>query len=333
MKFKKILKKLLNGFFNIKGFGILEMSIAGIIGASLTGSIVQVTQKQQENQNKMEIQFDMMEATIKVSELLSDPSSCENSLKGFNVNSPAGAITSLKTKFNKVLYNTTDIYGNQSFKIKSIGIKNNDVPPDSGGEGRVNILVAFEKLKYKEKNSDNISTKVFDTFVTTDANLKILNCYGDNDGIVESVFKESKTELENNYNDSETDYNDLVESVNSLVIKNDLFDPTMSINGGWSDWSGWSACNANCGEGKISRTRECNNPTPRYGGNDCDGLSIEEKSCTRTHVKCGCPLPGYVSGGIYVRSEQIQNPWHSCSNKCDCFDTRYCSAFGWCHTP
>ena len=120
MKLKKILKKLLIGFFIIKGFGILEMSIAGIIGASLTGSIIQVTQNQQEEQSKMEIQFDMMEAIMKVSELLSDPSSCENSLKGFNVNSSAGAITSFKTKFNKVLYNTTDIYGNRSFKIKSI---------------------------------------------------------------------------------------------------------------------------------------------------------------------------------------------------------------------
>ena len=45
------------------------------------------------------------------------------------------------------------------------------------------------------------------------------------------------------------------------------------VHGGWSRWSQWSACDKPCGGGKQKRERECNNPTPRFGGNDCPGLT------------------------------------------------------------
>jgi len=52
-----------------------------------------------------------------------------------------------------------------------------------------------------------------------------------------------------------------------------------AVDGGWSDWSLWDECSATCGQGQKSRTRECNNPIPAYGGRMCDGDSLEYDSC------------------------------------------------------
>ncbi|KAK3601709.1 hypothetical protein CHS0354_016068, partial [Potamilus streckersoni] len=52
------------------------------------------------------------------------------------------------------------------------------------------------------------------------------------------------------------------------------------VDGGLSEWSNWrnlSLCNATCGGGvkSIGRSRSCTNPTPQYGGIDCNGTLIE----------------------------------------------------------
>uniref|UniRef100_A0A7M5UET4 MAM domain-containing protein n=1 Tax=Clytia hemisphaerica TaxID=252671 RepID=A0A7M5UET4_9CNID len=51
------------------------------------------------------------------------------------------------------------------------------------------------------------------------------------------------------------------------------------VNGGWSRWSSWSACDVYCGNGRQSRQRLCNEPAPRKNGNPCNGKSRETKSC------------------------------------------------------
>ncbi|XP_072518418.1 complement component 7b [Salminus brasiliensis] len=47
------------------------------------------------------------------------------------------------------------------------------------------------------------------------------------------------------------------------------------IHGGWSCWSAWGACS----QGRMVRTRTCNNPPPRNGGKHCNGLMTEQKAC------------------------------------------------------
>eukprot|EP00117_Sycon_ciliatum_P042917 scpid14367/ scgid31153/ A disintegrin and metalloproteinase with thrombospondin motifs 16 len=51
------------------------------------------------------------------------------------------------------------------------------------------------------------------------------------------------------------------------------------INGGWADWSDWSACSLTCGGGLMYRRRECINPEPSNGGLPCDGLHADVKPC------------------------------------------------------
>ncbi|XP_078694923.1 uncharacterized protein LOC144923909 isoform X2 [Branchiostoma floridae x Branchiostoma belcheri] len=57
------------------------------------------------------------------------------------------------------------------------------------------------------------------------------------------------------------------------------------VDGGWTDWSPWSACSVTCGVGTETRDRTCTNPAPANGGADCDGLDQETQDCD-TGVIC-----------------------------------------------
>lgn len=58
------------------------------------------------------------------------------------------------------------------------------------------------------------------------------------------------------------------------------------VDGNWGKWSEWSTCTKTCKQGKQSRTRECNSPSPQYGGKKCDGSGKETQVC---NDKVQCP--------------------------------------------
>merc|ERR1711872_479715 len=52
-----------------------------------------------------------------------------------------------------------------------------------------------------------------------------------------------------------------------------------SVDGGWSPWEK-GACSVTCGApGTITKTRKCNNPAPKYGGEYCHGEDTQIDQC------------------------------------------------------
>ena len=51
------------------------------------------------------------------------------------------------------------------------------------------------------------------------------------------------------------------------------------VNGAWGEWSVYSNCTKTCGNGIQTRSRECNNPSPAYGGLSCSGPESQEQRC------------------------------------------------------
>ncbi len=51
-----------------------------------------------------------------------------------------------------------------------------------------------------------------------------------------------------------------------------------AVDGGWSVWYN-DTCTVTCGNGTITQTRDCDNPPPENGGDNCTGLYSREIEC------------------------------------------------------
>ena len=52
------------------------------------------------------------------------------------------------------------------------------------------------------------------------------------------------------------------------------------VDGVWGDWTSYSNCDVTCGDGMMTRTRSCDNPSPRNGGQPCPGGNSETIPCS-----------------------------------------------------
>lgn len=76
-----------------------------------------------------------------------------------------------------------------------------------------------------------------------------------------------------------------------------------AIDGNWSNWAPWGACNKTCDRGLQTRTRSCTNPIPANGGQACAGASSEERPCNTQ----ACPIDG--NWGTF-------GSWSACTKDC-----------------
>ena len=59
------------------------------------------------------------------------------------------------------------------------------------------------------------------------------------------------------------------------------------INGHWGRWGSWGECSVTCGKGVHSRTRVCDDPAPKNGGDNCLGDSTIQQECSKISCSAG----------------------------------------------
>nr|XP_023682681.1 semaphorin-5B isoform X1 [Paramormyrops kingsleyae] len=89
----------------------------------------------------------------------------------------------------------------------------------------------------------------------------------------------------------------------------------LTVNGGFGPWAPWQPCSHDDGDSSSSclcRLRPCDSPTPRCGGRNCEGPTMEVSNCSRNggwtpwsswgHCSTSCGI------GFEVRQRSCNNP-------------------------
>lgn len=66
-----------------------------------------------------------------------------------------------------------------------------------------------------------------------------------------------------------------------------------SLDGGWSEWEGWTQCSSLCSSNRI---RHCSRPSPLNGGRFCEGEGVETMPCSEGV----CSSQWWISDGLVV---------------------------------
>ena len=61
--------------------------------------------------------------------------------------------------------------------------------------------------------------------------------------------------------------------------------PQVPVDGGFTNWGDFSPCRVTCGSGSRIRSRNCTNPPPTNGGQDCVGPRTQ----TQAYNRDACP--------------------------------------------
>ncbi|XP_061491244.1 A disintegrin and metalloproteinase with thrombospondin motifs 14 isoform X2 [Rhineura floridana] len=98
-----------------------------------------------------------------------------------------------------------------------------------------------------------------------------------------------------------------------------------SQDSSWSSWSKFGSCSRTCGGGVRSRSRNCNNPPPAYGGRHCPGATYEYQVCNTE--ECRGPYEDFRSQqcskrNSYYTHQNSKHTWlpyehHDDAQKCE----------------
>merc|ERR1719471_364220 len=84
------------------------------------------------------------------------------------------------------------------------------------------------------------------------------------------------------------------------------------VPGSWGEWSDYGSCSVTCGEGVKTRSRACDSPAPKNGGDTCAGDAEETATCEEE----ACPTPCVGGGGGVGDGWSDWGPWGTCDASC-----------------
>ncbi|XP_036393537.1 A disintegrin and metalloproteinase with thrombospondin motifs 14 isoform X2 [Megalops cyprinoides] len=103
-------------------------------------------------------------------------------------------------------------------------------------------------------------------------------------------------------------------------------------DGSWGSWGKFGSCSRTCGGGVRSRSRQCNNPPPAYGGRDCPGSTFDYQMCNTE--ECPGPYEDFRAQQCIQRSnkyhQNVKHTWlpyehpdeaHKCELSCQSKET------------
>ncbi|CAL8292204.1 unnamed protein product [Lota lota] len=83
------------------------------------------------------------------------------------------------------------------------------------------------------------------------------------------------------------------------------------VTGGWSLWSSWSQCSAECDSGVQTRGRLCSSPPPQHGGSTCPGPHIQTRDCNSVPCSGMCP-----EGMLFLSEAECAARGGACPRAC-----------------
>ena len=96
---------------------------------------------------------------------------------------------------------------------------------------------------------------------------------------------------------------------------------TAPVKGHWGRWGPWSKCSRTCGQGYKTRSRQCDDPKPLYGGRFCEGTLVRVKPCQLKRNCKSSPSPlnlyYYISQLVRDFSPSIYGQHASCLGQTD----------------
>lgn len=180
-----MLKGRLGFFNNESGMSLVSVTIAAGIMGMIALAMMRMQDNQLKTQNDMVIRNEIMLFMNKLSNYLSKDDYCEVNFEGMKINESSSIrLEKVVNPLKRVLYQTGEKYGNNSFKLLSITQKEFFYDQEDNNSGVLKLNVAMEKSK--KATGAKIINKELEVFLFFNPDNEVYAC-GDGAGLTATL--------------------------------------------------------------------------------------------------------------------------------------------------
>lgn len=180
-----MLKGRLGFFNNESGMSLVSVTIAAGIMGMIALAMMRMQDNQLKTQNDMVIRNEIMLFMNKLSNYLSKDDYCEVNFEGMKINESSSIrLEKIVNPLKRVLYQTGEKYGNNSFKLLSITQKEFFYDQEDNNSGVLKLNVSMEKSK--KATGAKIINKELEVFLFFNPDKEVYAC-GDGAGLTATL--------------------------------------------------------------------------------------------------------------------------------------------------